>query len=141
MLIMAVLLAIAVPAFGPMGRGADLRGAAGAVRNTLTKSRQWAITHRQQVTFNYNSNSYTVVAVRAFVTNTFVLQEPITNAKSVLFAGIGGATNRITFRSDGSLDTAKTDADSLELRPVVGAGGKNIKVNSLSGAVRITDLP
>ena len=48
--IMAVLAALALPAFTGMGRGQSMRSAVAQVRSTLSLARQWAIT-RNEITY------------------------------------------------------------------------------------------
>src|SRR5450759_5345180 len=51
MVIAAVIMAVSLPSFLSMGRGAGMRTAVNNIRSTVALSRQWAITHREEITF------------------------------------------------------------------------------------------
>lgn len=130
MAIMAIVMAVAVLAFHSMGRGTDLRGSATAVRNTLSQSRQWTITHREQVTFCYDASNYYVVnpaGIRIQDTNTL--------PRAVRFAHGGGAVSTVTFKTDGALAGGATEVkvtltSSNEARKV-------IRINALTGGIKV----
>lgn len=47
--IMAIIIAIALPRFGEIGRGSKMRGAVNELRSSISLARQWAIAHREDV--------------------------------------------------------------------------------------------
>jgi len=53
MVIAAVIMAVALPGFMSMSKGKAMRGATRNIHSTLSLSRQWAITHRENVTVRY----------------------------------------------------------------------------------------
>jgi len=56
MVIVAVISAVAIPSFFSMGKGMAKRTATSNIHSTISLSRQWAITHREQVTFVLSKN-------------------------------------------------------------------------------------
>jgi len=53
MVIAAVIMAVALPGFMSMSKGKAMRMATRNIHSTLSLSRQWAITHRENVTVRY----------------------------------------------------------------------------------------
>jgi prepilin-type N-terminal cleavage/methylation domain-containing protein len=53
MVIAAVIMAVALPGFMSMGKGKAMRAATSNIHSVLSLSRQWAITHRENVTVRY----------------------------------------------------------------------------------------
>jgi len=137
MVIMGIILSISVPAFTSMGRGAAMRGAVSSVRATLTQARQWAITHREQVTFCWDKKPtsggtnpacyYVINADGVFLQATNEL--PL----SVDFNG----SSAVTFKTDGSLadGTTYTIVINKENSPVPVT--KRITIAGLTGGVRV----
>ncbi len=126
MVIMAIMLSIAVPAFNSMGRGADLRGAVSGVRAMLAQSRQWAITHRELVTFYYQTSYY-----YACDQNGLLLQATNYLPSSVTFNGTG----EITFKTDGSL--ASRDVTKKISLTREGGAVRNIEILGLTGGIKV----
>ncbi len=128
MLIMGIVLGVSVPAFNSIMRGSDMRGAVSAVRNTLVQSRQWAITHRENVTFCYDAFT------NFYVTNSSGrIQGQESLPRSVQFQG-GGSLNTITFKADGGLASGAIPV-SISL---LGANmTKKISINGLTGGIKV----
>ena len=126
MVIMAIVMAVSVPAFNSMGRGSDLRGSVSSVRNTLSQSRQWAITHRESVTFGYNASNY-------YVNDS--TGGPIQSAsdlpRAVRFDGAGS----VTFKADGAL--AGGGGTPVTIGLVSSNAQKNIVINALTGGIQV----
>ena len=59
MVVAVVIMTVSLPAFISLGRGAGMRTAVNNVRSTLALSRQWAITHREVITFVAATNCST----------------------------------------------------------------------------------
>ncbi len=127
MLIMTVILSISVPAFIGMGRGAELRGAVTAVRNTLVHSRQWAITHREAVTFCYTPSNYFVTNAAGLINATNAL--PV----SVRFKE-ADEPSRVTFKPAGGLASG---AANMVLTLDASNGTRTIRVNGLTGMISV----
>ena len=51
--LMAMIMAIMIPSFIGLTRGAGMRGATTSINSVVSLSRQWAITHRENVTVRY----------------------------------------------------------------------------------------
>jgi len=56
MVIAVVIMSVSLPAFINIGRGAGMRTAVNSVHSTIALSRQWAITHREKITFEAANN-------------------------------------------------------------------------------------
>ncbi|MDD5484200.1 MAG: prepilin-type N-terminal cleavage/methylation domain-containing protein [Kiritimatiellae bacterium] len=147
MVLMAIIIGISVPAFVGMGRGAGMRGAVRSVHSSLSLVRQWAITHREQVTFVYcngdNAESY-FYATNEFNTAIISTNEPTTLPLDVIFYFSSGTNDYITFKSDGGL---LDDGHLVDGQKIVNirdrkfkteeAKGKKISINGLTGAIRV----
>lgn len=136
MVVMAIVMAISIPAFNSMGRGADMRGAVGGVRATLAQSRQWAITHREQVTFRWVPKASVTSPACYFVINATgqLLQAVSTLPLSVDFNILAGV-DAVTFKTDGSLangvDTRRISLVSSNVP------GKEIEITGLTGGIQV----
>lgn len=53
MVIAAVIMAVGIPSFMNIGKGKAMRTATSNIRSVVSLSRQWAITHRENVTIRY----------------------------------------------------------------------------------------
>ena len=131
--LMAIITGITVPAFVGMGRGAGMRGAVSSVRSTLSLLRQWAITHREEVTFHYfdggasSASYYYATASGALIekTNELPLEVRFTENKS------------ITFKTDGGLASGTTPEDIIIADRKTTSQKKTISVNGLTGGIRV----
>ena len=138
---MAIIIGISAPAFVGMGRGAGMRGAVRSVHSTLSLLRQWAITHREKVTFCYfrgtdGSESY-FCATNEFGTAIISTNDPTKLPLDVMFLSNGW----ITFKTDGGLDSGATPVEiTIKDRKSDAAGGdikKTISINGLTGGIRV----
>ena len=146
MVLMAIILGMAAPAFIGMGRGAGMRGGVRSVCSTLSLLRQWAITHREEVSFVYfegasGSESY-YFATNEFGTAIISTNDPPTLPLDVIFSFVGAATSGIvTFKTDGGLTTGPSTIDIIICdRKSKDAGTdieKTIKINGLTGGIRV----
>ena len=129
MLLMGIVMAVSVPAFNSMMRGSDMRSAVSAVRNTVAQSRQWAITHRETVTFCYESFT------NYYVTNSVGRIQSTENLpRSVRFAS-DGSVSTVTFKADGGLAGGTTTV-TITLDSSHGSN-KYISVNGLTGGISV----
>lgn len=134
--IMAIIIAISAPAFVGMGRGAGMRGAVSGVRSTLSLLRQWAITHREQVTFYYYQGDFPTAsyyyAVNAAGT---VIDKTNQLPLEVMFKGNG----EIVFKTDGGIPSAISTNIYIRDRkfPDDTSRQKTISINALTGGLRV----
>ena len=136
---MAIVIGIATPAFIGMGRGAGMRGATRGVSSSLSLLRQWAITHREEVTFAYfaatsPTPSYyyaTNVSGTAIISTNDPPQLPL----EVMFVSNG----LVRFKTDGGLPGSTPVEIYIRDRkfPTVEAKGKKIKINGLTGGIQV----
>jgi prepilin-type N-terminal cleavage/methylation domain-containing protein len=138
--LMAIIIGISTPMFIGMGRGAGMRGSVRAVCSTLSLLRQWAITHREQVTFVYFQGADPGTATNAsyyYATASGVLIEKTNELPmEVIFDGDGS----INFKTDGGLDTTTTIPIVIYDRQSKTAGGdvkKTIKITGLTGGIHV----
>ncbi len=139
-LLMAIIIGISSPAWIGMGRGAGMRGSVRAVSSTLSLLRQWAITHKENVTFYYfegvaPSASYYYAVNEA---NT-VLEKTNELPMEVMF---GGSTS-VTFKTDGGLASGAVpehiyilDRKFTNESDVI-FKGKTISINGLTGGIHV----
>lgn len=149
-MLMAIVIGIATPAFIGMGRGVGMRGAVSGVCSTLTSLRQWAITHREQVTFCYfqgasGSESF------YYATNEFgaiiSTNDPPKLPMDVMFSfdPPGPISGIVTFKTDGGLmtigaataDIIIADRKSKDPSAVNQNIHKTIKINGLTGGIHV----
>jgi len=146
--LMAIIIAISVPAFVGMGRGSGMRGAVRSVHSTLSLLRQWAITHREQVTFVY-FEGVAPTSSYYYATNEFGVALISTNYNDkyngsptlpleVMFDGDGA----ITFKTDGGLASGAASTNIyIWDRKFKDSGDttkrKTISINGLTGGIRV----
>lgn len=131
--IVTIIAAISIPAFISIGRGYGMRHTVSTVFNHLSLARQWAITHREKVKFEYNSDgaggtSTFWITIPREVGDDLELVHPITNAPEVYFDSPRSDT--ITFKTDGGLDRI-----AATLTITDGSISKTIQINALTGAI------
>lgn len=157
MVIAAVIMAVSLPSFISMGRGAGMRTAVNNVRSTLALSRQWAITHREQITFVasstglvYTTNNLIVLATNDhacyYATNAVgdLIQSITDLPLDVTFGDPSGTPpceTNLTFKTDGGLtigaatiNIVLVDKKSLNLPTHI---TKTITINGLTGGIRV----
>lgn len=129
--VMGIVIAISIPAFQGIGRGAGMRAATVQVKTTLGLARQWAITHRQRtyVVFptwysGMSSNSYK--ACRAY--GVFAVTDLATGsgyyAKDWTFLPPG-----VVFNTDGTLSATVFANSCLTNVPFPSAGSPQRLMN------------
>ena len=156
MVIAVVIMAVSLPSFLSMGRGAGMRTAVNNVRSTVALSRQWAITHREEITFVASSTGM------VYTTNNMIV--PATNDHACYYAvsaegalvqsitelpldvrfgdpnGTPKSETNLIFHTDGGLGGATTvfiklvDKKSMISGPVI---EKTISINELTGGIRV----
>jgi len=141
--LMAIIIGISAPAFIGMGRGAGMRGGVRAVCSTLSLLRQWAITHRERVTFYYfeggaSSSSYYYAANDAGTVIDKTNELPL----EVMFDSVndGNNTDTITFKTDGGLSVGAGNPLKIiiqDRKPSTPRPTKTITVNGLTGGIHV----
>lgn len=135
--LMAIIIGISAPAFVGMGRGAGMRGAVRSVHSTLSLLRQWAITHREQVTFVYvatNSPSPSYYyATNASGTAVISTNDPPALPMEVVFDGDGA----ITFKTDGGLASGAAPINIIIMDRKRSDVTKTISINGLTGGIKV----
>ena len=160
MVIAVVIMAVSLPSFLSMGRGAGMRTAVNNVRSTVALSRQWAITHREEITFVASSTGlvynmtnnlqdrfskttndhacyYAISAV-----NTGLVQSITDLPLDVTFDDTSLNVTSLTFKTDGGLasgsDTKKIVlVDKKSLIPPNTRIEKTISINGLTGGIKV----
>ena len=137
MLIIAIISAISIPAFISMGRGASMRSTVSSVYNTLSLARQWAITHREEITFSCYRDTATG---SAFTGSTFCVTNqagiyicrPLTNSLDVNFA----SSTSVTFKADGGLASGSV-AKHIYIEDRHHTVTKTITIYGLTGGIKV----
>lgn len=104
--LIATVISISAPSFVGLGREAGMNGSVRSLQSTLALLRQWAITHREQVTFHYHpgglnetSYYYAVNAAGGLIEKTNALPSDV-----IFGADDGvGEPHKFTFKTDGGL--------------------------------------
>jgi len=161
--VVAILIGISSPAFMGMGRGAGMNGAVASVRSTLQLLRQWAITHRENVSFVYFKGGDDILESYYFATNAAGFEIISTNyldkyngsprlPLDVMFVPADDNTEAlpdsdkgghfVIFKSDGGIvggwaNISIYDRKSMESDAAAGNIKKTIVVNGLTGGMRV----
>jgi len=147
MVIAVVIMAVSLPSFLSMGRGAGMRTAVNNVRSTVALSRQWAITHREEITFVAKTNEWVYVMTNstwAPRTNDISCYYA-TNAEGTLIQSVTKLPLDVAFESSSS-NTFKTDgglASGATPKDIVLVDKKNtsikttITINGLTGGIKV----
>lgn len=153
MVVAVTLMVVSLPAFLSIGRGIGMRTAVNNVRSTISLSRQWAITHREQITFVAMNNLEYQDDTGALVTNPAycatnnqadVIQRGTPLPFDVTFRPPGGdVVTRLTFKTDGGLaggigtvkiilvdEKSKLSSDPIET---------TISINGLTGGITVEE--
>ena len=160
MVIAVVIMAVSLPSFISMGRGAGMRTAVNNIRSTVALSRQWAITHREQITFVASSTGmvYNMTnGVFSEATNDHACYYA-TNAAGTLVQSITdlpldvtfddphpiNCVTNLIFKTDGGLDGVGAATVSIVLvdKTSIIRGDpitKTISINGLTGGIRVGD--
>jgi prepilin-type N-terminal cleavage/methylation domain-containing protein len=141
MVLMAIIVGMAVPAFLGIGRGAGMRGGVSSVCSTLSLLRQWAITHREEVSFAYFAATSPTPSYY-YATNYSGLAIISTNDPPTLPMDVKFLSNGIiTFKTDGGLATGITPVELIiadrQKYDTDNTQKKTISVNGLTGAIRV----
>ncbi|MFA5343627.1 MAG: GspH/FimT family pseudopilin [Kiritimatiellia bacterium] len=158
MVVAAVIMAVSLPSFLSMGRGAGMRTAVNNVRSTIALSRQWAITHREPITFVASTTGLVYNATNnppfSQTTNDHACYYAVSAVSTALIQSItdlpldvtflddssASATN-LTFKTDGGLDgnvglprnivlVDKRNPTDLNKR-------RTISINVLTGGIKV----
>ena len=141
MVLMAIIIGMAAPAFIGMGRGAGMRGGVRAVCSTLSLLRQYAITHRETVYFAYFATNAPSPSYY-YATNSAGLAIISTNydRPTLPMETVFKEDGIIAFKSDGGL-TTRTDTEIIiydrASKSTAHEISRTIKINGLTGAVRV----
>lgn len=153
MVVIVTLMAVAVPAFIGIGRGAGMRTAVNNVRSTLSLARQWAITHRENVYFRLRTNEWVFIPTNRpqdqwvtkdngiscyFVSNAdnVLIQNVILLSPDVKF---GQDDQVFVFTPEGGLSSG-VGVQTIVLenkRGQAGAMRRTIMINGLTGGIRV----
>jgi len=149
MVIAVAITAISLPSFISMGRGIGMRTAVNNVSATIALSRQWAITHREKVTFiisntglvyNITSNQVSLAAndhACYYATNAGgAMVQSITDLPLDVNFASGSETN-LKFQTDGGLGGVGDVDILLKYKNIQGAPNKTISVNKMTGAIKV----
>ena len=156
MVIAVVIMAVSLPSFISLGRGAGMRTSVNNVRSTVALARQWAITHREQITFVaspvglvYSTNNLIVST-----TNDHACYYAISAEDGALVQSITELPLDVQFSEDSSDQsetnlTFKTDgglASGVATKKIVLVDKRNptdqdkkraISINGLTGGIKV----
>ena len=148
MVIAVVIMAVSLPSFLSMGRGAGMRTAVNNVRSTVALSRQWAITHREQITFVASSTGlvYNMTnGVLSEATNDHACYYA-TNAEGAMIQSITdlpldvrfkSSSASLTFKTDGGLTIGAATTNIVLMDKRNSDVEKAISINGLTGGIRV----
>lgn len=147
MVIAAVIMAVSLPSFISMGRGAGMRTAVNNVRSTAALSRQWAITHREEITFVAMSNLVYQNDSGGWVTNPAycaknqdgeLVQKGVPLPLDVTFGS--SSETSLTFKTDGGLTIGASTKNIVlvdKLNPTDQNKKRTISINGLTGGIKV----
>ncbi len=147
MVIAVVIMAVSLPSFLSMGRGAGMRTAVNNVRSTVALSRQWAITHREQITFVASSTGlvWTTNNVPVLATNDHACYYA-TNAEGALVQSITDLpldvsfdvpSASLTFKTDGGLTIGSATTNIVLVDKKNDTIETTISINGLTGGIKV----
>jgi len=159
MVIAVILMAVSLPSFISVGRGAGMRTATSSIRSTVALSRQWAITHREEITFVASSTGlvWTTNNLPVLTTNDHACYYA-TNAAGDLIQSITDlpldvtfsedvsdkSATRLTFKTDGGLagagGAATTNIVLVDKKSRISPNTPiktTISINGLTGGIRV----
>ena len=158
MVIAVVIMAVSLPSFISMGRGAGMRTAVNNISSTVALSRQWAITHREQITFVASSTGlvWTTNNVPVPTTNDHAcyyavsavnpsnLIQSITDLPlDMTFGAPSVSATNLTFKTDGGLDGDVSDPSDVVLvdkKSLISPNvpiRKTISINRFTGGIKV----
>lgn len=140
MVVAVVIMTVSLPSFISMGRGAGMRTAVNSVSSTIALARQWAITHREQITFVAMNNLVYPNDSGAWVTNPAYCA---TNQDGFVQKGVPlpldvnfGASVSLTFKTDGGLGSVATFPIKL-VDKNDSSKTRTISINGLTGGITV----
>lgn len=135
--LMAIIAGMTVPAFIGMGRGVAMRGEIASIRAKLSLCRQWAIVHREKVTFYWFIDSETNSSYY-YIANEFgtVIEKTNEISRDVIFIISGADKDSIIFTSTGGL-TPEVDKSIMIADRKRNDNIKTISVNGLTGGLTV----
>ncbi|MDD5679548.1 MAG: prepilin-type N-terminal cleavage/methylation domain-containing protein [Kiritimatiellae bacterium] len=152
MVVAAIIMSVSLPSFIGMGRGSGMRTAVNNVSSTIALSRQWAITHREQITFFASTTGmvYTTNNVLQEATNNHacyyaisegVLVQSITDLPlDVTFNDKSPNVTSLVFKTDGGL-AGGSETKKIVLadknKPLETSRQKTISINGLTGGIKV----
>ncbi len=134
--VMAIVLAISMPAFTSMGRGAGMRGAVAEIKSSIALARQWAITKRERVTFDCGHDA---TATNAAYYAVRLADPPYTiiQATNYLEKGYGfQQSDTFTFKSSGDVDGPITPDRTITVTSL-NNNAKTITIVPMTGVIRV----
>ncbi len=147
MVIATIIMAVSLPSFISMGRGASMRTAVNNIRSAAALSRQWAITHREQITFVVSPTGmvYTTNSVIVLATNDHACFYAVTTADTnSMVQSITDLPLDVTFDSPTpQYFVFKTDGGLKDLTPpdiVLVDKASKIRGNMIKKAISINGL-
>ena len=137
MFIMAIIATISIPAFTSMGRGSALRSAVSTFYTSISLARQWAITHKEEVTFTCYRDT---AAGSGFTGSTFCvinqagiyISSVVTNSLDVNFEN----SVSVTFKTDGGLTDIISKSITIQDRNEIG-DPRIITIYGLTGGIKV----
>ncbi|MBI2440118.1 MAG: GspH/FimT family pseudopilin [Lentisphaerae bacterium] len=145
MVVVVTMLTLSLPAFINIGRGMSMRTAVNSVYATLALTRQWAITHREEITFVAKTNLVYPNDAGALVTNPayyatnqsgVIVQKGTPLPADVTFDQTLGATS-LTFKTDGGLTGSGTEEKIVLLDRKNSNIKTNIIIKKMTGGIRV----
>jgi len=157
MVIAVTIMAVSLPSFLSLGRGAGMRTAVNNVRSTISLSRQWAITHREEITFVasptglvYTTNNlilkaandhacYYATVVNAEGTLTSLVQSITELPLDVTFSEDSSdhSETNLTFKTDGGLANGSVTYFIVLVDKKNGTVKTIISVSGLTGGIKV----
>jgi len=133
MFIMAIIMTISIPAFTSMGRGSALRSAVSSFYTSISLARQWAITHKDEISVSYfttigTNDSYFILTNR----NGAAIQNAIKLPMNVEFSEDGS----LKFKTDGGIDPLTPPAIVIRDKDKAGVS-KTFTLYGLTGGIKV----
>ena len=135
-------MAIATPAFIGLGRGVGMRGAVNSISSTLSLLRQWAITHREEVTFYYfaaatpSASYYYAVSAGGIPIISTNVNDSYNGSPQLPLDVKFYRDSTIIFKTDGGLKSPG-DQEIIIVDRKTPSQKKTISINGLTGGIRI----
>ena len=132
MVVMALIMSVSIPAFTSMGRGSGLRNAVSIVHTSLSLARQWAITHKDEISFSYftasgSDASYFILTNR----NGVAIQNEMELPMNVEFSANGS----FKFKTDGGINPLTPSP--IVIKDKETTMSKTITLYGLTGGIKV----